>query len=115
MFDGAYSGVRIAQEAGKDAMNSERNRNIIGVRVTPRSAKPGIGDWKIDPGGRPYLEVRVAAAPTDGAANDEVIKLLAKALDLPKSSLAIVSGQTARLKRIELPLTEAEIRARISR
>ena len=90
-------------------------RSIVGVRVTPRSVKPGIGEWKTDPGGRPFLEVRVAAAPADGAANDEVIKLLAKALGLPKSVLVIVSGQTARLKRIELPLSEAEVRGRISR
>lgn len=96
-------------------MNSERSRSVIGVRVTPRSAKPGIGDWKIDPGGRPFLEIRVAAAPSDGAANDEVIKLLAKALGLPKSSLTIVSGHNARLKRIELPLTEAQLRALVSR
>ena len=95
-------------------MKSEGGRNVIAIRVTPRSAKPGIGDWKVDPVGRPYLEVRVAAAPTDGAANDEVINLLAKALGLPKSGLVIASGHTARLKRIELPLTEAEIRARIS-
>lgn len=88
---------------------------FLSIRVTPRSAKPGIGDWKTDPGGRPYLEVRVAAAPADGAANDEVIKLLAKALDLPKSSLAIASGHTARLKRIELPLYEAEICSRLKR
>lgn len=88
---------------------------IIGVRVTPRSAKPGIGEWKHDPGGRSFLEVRVAASPTDGAANDETIKLLAKALGLPKSSLAIVSGQAARLKRIQLPLDDAEVRARLSR
>ena len=89
--------------------------SFLSIRVTPRSAKPGIGDWKVDPGGRPFLEVRVAAAPADGAANDEVIKLLAKALGLPKSSLVIVSGQTARLKRIELPIEEAEFRARLSR
>lgn len=88
---------------------------IIGVRVTPRSAKPGIGEWKLDPGGRSHLEVRVAASPTDGAANDEVIRLLAKALGLPKSSLSIVSGQTARLKRIEVPLDDADVRDRLSR
>jgi uncharacterized protein YggU (UPF0235/DUF167 family) len=96
-------------------MKLGNERSVIGVRVTPRSAKPGIGEWKADPGGRPFLELRVAAAPADGAANDEVIKLLAKALDLPKSSLVVVSGHAARLKRIEIPLDEAEIRARISR
>ena len=87
----------------------------LSIRVTPRSAKPGIGEWKTDPGGRPFLEVRVAAAPADGAANDEVIRLLANALGLSKSGLTIVSGHTARFKRIELPLDEAEIRARLSR
>jgi uncharacterized protein YggU (UPF0235/DUF167 family) len=88
---------------------------LLSIRVSPRSAKPGIGGWKTDSGGRAYLEVRVAAAPADGAANEEVLRLLAKALELPKSSLAIASGQTARLKRIELPIDEAEIRARLSR
>lgn|SRR5512139_1628194 len=96
-------------------MNSGNQRSMIGVRVTPRSAKPGVGEWKIDPGGRPFLELRVAAAPADGAANDEVIKLLAKALGLPKSALAIVSGHSARLKRIEVPLDEREARVRLSR
>lgn len=88
---------------------------LLSIRVKPRSAKPGVGEWKKDPGGRPFLEVRVAAAPADGAANDEVLKLLAKALGVTKSSLSIVSGQAARLKRIELPLDEGEILARLSR
>jgi hypothetical protein len=88
---------------------------ILAIRVTPRSSKPGIGDWRVDPGGRPFLEVRVAAAPTDGAANEEVVKLLAKALGLPKSSVTIIGGESARLKRIELPLAEDEVRARFSR
>lgn len=87
----------------------------IGIRVTPRSSKPGIGEWKGDPGGRPYLEVRVAAAPADGAANEEVIRLLAKALGLAKSGVFIVSGLTARLKRIAVSLDEEEVRARLSR
>ena len=106
---------QLARDLEKDAMNLGSKRCVIAVRVTPRSAKPGTGEWRIDPGGRPFLEVRVAAAPADGAANEEVIKLLAKALDLPKSGLIIVGGQTARLKRIALPIDEAEIRARLSR
>jgi len=85
--------------------------SILAVRVTPRSAKPGIGEWKTDPGGRPFLEVRVAAAPADGAANDELIRLLAKTLDVAKSDVRIVSGETARLKRLEVPLSEDQVRA----
>lgn len=87
----------------------------LSIRVTPRSARPGIGDWKLDPGDRPYLEVRVSAAPADGAANEAVVKLLAKALDVPRGSILILSGETSRLKRIDIPLDEAEIRARLSR
>jgi uncharacterized protein YggU (UPF0235/DUF167 family) len=86
---------------------------VLAVRVTPRSARPRIGDWKVDPGGRPFLEIHVASAPADGAANDELIKLLAKALGLAKSELAIVSGQSARLKRIALPLGETAVRVRL--
>ena len=87
--------------------------SIIAIRVTPRSAKPGIGEWKLDPGGRPFLDVRVAAAPADGAANEEVIRLLAKALGVAKGSVRIVSGATARLKRLEVPLGEAEALAKL--
>jgi uncharacterized protein YggU (UPF0235/DUF167 family) len=84
---------------------------MLAVRVTPRSAKPGIGEWKTDPGGRSFLEIRVSAAPAEGAANAEVIQLLAKALGIPRSSVQIISGQTARLKRLEVALDEAEVRA----
>ncbi|MDV3258188.1 MAG: DUF167 domain-containing protein [Sphingomonas sp.] len=86
---------------------------FLSVRVTPRSAKPGIGEWKNDQSGRPYLEVRVAAAPADGSANEELVRLLAKAIGLPRSSLRIASGQSARLKRIELPLEDKELRERL--
>ena len=85
----------------------------LSIRVTPRASKPGIGDWKTDPEGRPFLEVRVAAAPADGAANEEVIRQLAKALGIPKTSLTIVSGQTSRLKRIEVPIEEQVILAKL--
>jgi uncharacterized protein YggU (UPF0235/DUF167 family) len=74
----------------------------LAVRVTPRGGREAIEGWMADAEGRPVLKVRVAAAPTDGGANTAVIALLAKALGRPKSSLAIVSGQTARVKLIDL-------------
>ncbi|HET9398798.1 MAG TPA: DUF167 domain-containing protein [Sphingomicrobium sp.] len=87
----------------------------ISVRVTPRSAKPGIGGWRAGADGREELEVRVSAAPTDGEANAAVIKLLAKELSVPKSSVEIVSGGTSRHKRVAVPLEEAELRQRLNR
>ena len=86
----------------------------IAARVTPRSSKPGVGDWKAGSDGREELEIRVAAAPTDGAANDAVIKLLSKSLGVPKSAVVIVSGESSRHKRIALPVSEAELHLRLS-
>ena len=88
---------------------------IIAIRVTPRSAKPGIGGWRAGADGRDELEVRVAEAPADGAANEAVIKLLAKALGVSRSELSIISGATSRHKRVEIPFDAAEARGRLGK
>jgi uncharacterized protein (TIGR00251 family) len=87
----------------------------LAVRVTARSAKPGIGGWRMGADGREELEVRVAEAPADGAANDAVVKLLAKALGVSRSELSIISGQTSRHKRIATPFEVEDLRRRLSR
>jgi uncharacterized protein YggU (UPF0235/DUF167 family) len=48
------------------------------------------------------IQVKLAAAPVDGAANDVLVALLAKSLDLPKRAIRIVSGERSRTKRIEI-------------
>jgi hypothetical protein len=87
--------------------------HFLAIRVTPRSAKPGIGRWREGPDGRKELEVRVAEAPTDGAANDAVVKLLAKALGISRSELSIISGAASRHKRVAIPFDVAEARGRL--
>jgi len=87
----------------------------ISVRATPRSARPGIGGWRLGADGREELEVRVAEAPADGAANAAVIRLLAVALGLPKSQLSLVAGHTSRHKRIAVPLELDEVKRRLGR
>mgnify|MGYP000427444852 CR=1 FL=1 len=44
------------------------------------------------------LKVAVTAAPEGGKANAAVIKLLAKALGVPKSRLTLIQGATSRDK-----------------
>ena len=84
----------------------------LAVRVTPKGGRDAVDGWTRDAGGRPLLKVRVAAAASEGAANAAVVALLAKALRRPKSTLSIVAGQAARVKRIEIAdLTEAELAA----
>jgi uncharacterized protein YggU (UPF0235/DUF167 family) len=73
----------------------------IAVRVTPRGGRDGVDGWMRDDAGRLLLKVRVAAAAAEGQANAAVLALLAKALGRPKSALVVISGQTARVKRVE--------------
>jgi hypothetical protein len=48
------------------------------------------------------LKIRLTAPPVDGAANEALIKFLSDTLDLSKSQVEIVSGQTSREKRIKI-------------
>jgi uncharacterized protein len=67
------------------------------VRVQPRSSRPGIDGVHGE-----ALRVRVGAAPVDGAANEAVVALLAEALGVPRRSVRIVRGDTARSKLVEV-------------
>jgi uncharacterized protein (TIGR00251 family) len=87
----------------------------LAIRVTPRSSKPGVGGWRQGADGRDELEVRVAEAPADGAANAAVVRLLTVALGLPRSQVTLVSGHASRHKRIALHLEIDEVRRRIER
>lgn len=80
------------------------------VRVTPRGGRDAIEGWTADEAGRRILKLRVSAAAAEGAANAAVVALVAKALKLPKSAVAIVRGATARVKQLEIEgLDEAEL------
>jgi len=70
---------------------------IFTVRVVPRAS-----DSKIVGEHDGVLKVRLAAPPVDGAANAELIKLLAKSFGVAKSAIEIVSGQTAKTKQVRI-------------
>jgi len=67
------------------------------IRVIPRAGRSGFGGLRDG-----ALLVKLAAAPIDGAANDELIALLAKTLKIPKRDVTIVSGDRSRSKRIRI-------------
>lgn len=67
------------------------------VRVIPRAGRSGFAGMRDG-----ALLVRLAAAPVDGAANAELIALVARALHLPKRDITIVSGERSRSKRIRV-------------
>ncbi len=73
------------------------------VRLTP-----GAGSDRIDGAVGGILQVRVAARPVDGAANEALMRLVADALDVPRSRLAIRTGERSRVKLLRIEGVPAE-------
>lgn len=83
----------------------------LALKVAPKAARSAVNGWM---GG--VLKVSVTAAPARGKANEAVVELLAAALDLPKSAIRVVRGQTYPHKWVEIDgLDEADLRRRLGR
>ncbi len=67
------------------------------VRVQPRSSRRGIAGLIGD-----AVKIRVHAPPVGGAANDELIEVLAAAFGVKKPAIRIASGHSAHHKIIEI-------------
>lgn len=70
---------------------------MLTVRVIPRAGRSGLAGMR---GGD--LLVRLTAPPVDGAANAELVELLAAVLHVPKRAVTIVSGERSRIKRVRI-------------
>lgn len=75
---------------------------LVDVRLTPKSSKDGIDGIDCLADGRCVLKARVRAIPEKGAANKALIRLVAKAVGLPKSAVDLESGATSRIKTLRL-------------
>jgi uncharacterized protein (TIGR00251 family) len=83
---------------------------LLEIRVQPRAHRDEVVGWQ----GR-VLRMRVTAPPHGGQANQAVIDLLARSLDVPRSSLALVSA-ASRDKRVRVSGCSLEdVRARVGR
>ncbi|MGB3626719.1 MAG: DUF167 family protein [Henriciella sp.] len=82
------------------------------VRVTPNASLDRVEGRVSDDAGRTYLKLRVRAVPENGKANRAVEKLLAKALKLPKSAVRVVTGETSRIKGVDIDTETGSAAAR---
>lgn len=73
------------------------------VKVVPRASKSEIVG-ELDGA----LKARIASPPVDGAANAELIKLLAKTFGVSKSNIEITGGPTSKIKQIKITNIDAE-------
>lgn len=74
----------------------------LSVRLTPKASANRIQGTGQSPDGTSHLKVQVTTVPENGKANAALIKLLAKALKCPKTSLTIISGATDRNKVVAI-------------
>ena len=80
------------------------------VRVTPRASRNTVEPYEDG------LRVYTTSAPADGQANESVVRLVAKALDVPKSRITIKRGRASRDKLLSFDgIRPDELRRRISR
>ena len=77
---------------------------ILTVHIQPRASTTEYVGIHGD-----AIKIRVAAPPVDGAANDELIRFLARQLSIPTSSVRIRSGASGRHKRVLVIGVAAEL------
>jgi uncharacterized protein (TIGR00251 family) len=97
----------------QDAWRIGAGHVVLTVRLTPRAGRDRIEGIATLSDGRRVVAARVRAVPDRGAANQALIALLAKALDVPKSAVAIVAGHTARLKQVRIDGDPQELTRRL--
>lgn len=85
----------------------------IAVRLTPNAGRDGIDGAETGADGEPMLKARVTAVPEKGKANKALIELLAKQLKMPKSSISVISGETARKKILRIDGDTEDVKARL--
>ncbi|MER8567033.1 DUF167 family protein [Mesorhizobium sp. M0761] len=72
------------------------------IRLTPKSSVDRLGGVETMADGRSHLKARVRAVPENGAANQALQRLVAKALGVPASAVSVVAGATPRLKTLRV-------------
>lgn len=68
---------------------------VVNVRVVPRAPRSMVQGVLGD-----ALKIRLAAPPVEGKANTELVRFLAKELDLHAGKIHLLAGVTGRNKRV---------------
>ncbi|HWC72970.1 MAG TPA: DUF167 domain-containing protein [Gemmatimonadales bacterium] len=67
------------------------------LHIVPRAATTTVAGRHGD-----AIKIRIAAPPVDGAANDELVRFLARRLGVPRNAIRITAGESGRRKTISI-------------
>lgn len=84
-----------------------RGGALLPVLVQPRAPRDRLAGVHGD-----RVKVQVKAPPVDGAANAALVRLLARALGLPKTACSVAKGATSRRKLVHVEGLSAQELAR---
>lgn len=70
---------------------------FLSVRLQPRAANNEVVG-----GHGAHLKIRLTSPPIEGKANAQLIEFLADVFKVPKSRVALLSGETGREKRLSI-------------
>jgi uncharacterized protein (TIGR00251 family) len=105
------SGDAIAPPLGRLSLGERGSVVRLSVHVKPRSSRTMVLGERAG-----ALEVALRAAPVEGAANQELVELMAGLLGVRRSSVTVALGASGRSKVIEIVgLSADEVRARLTR
>lgn len=75
---------------------------VLTVRLTPKGGRDAIDGVEHMADGRAALKVRVRAAPSEGEANEALMRLIARTLGVAPRAVSFVAGATSRVKRLRI-------------
>lgn len=80
-----------------DWLRGEGDIVVLTLHIQPGAKTTGFAGRHGD-----AMKIRLAAPPVDGKANAALMKFLADYCAVPKSAVTLVSGQSARAKRVRV-------------
>ncbi|MGN7158408.1 DUF167 domain-containing protein [Sphingomonas sp. SAFR-052] len=86
--------------AMRDPFTLDATGATLTIRATPKASKTAVTGVVALDGDSTALGLRIAAPPVDGAANEEVVRFVAKQLRVGRSAVTLVAGQSSRIKRL---------------
>ena len=82
---------------------------LLNIRVVPRASRNEVQGVLGE-----ALKIRVQAPPVEGKANEAVMRFLAENLGVPRNRVALVAGDTGRVKQILVRGIQAEAALRLA-